>query len=69
MSPKYRLRFRIRQHLPSVLINLGLAANGKRDCGDHTWFNADDVVERCYYCQVGVRPYDRAHFLPVQDVP
>jgi hypothetical protein len=62
MRPKYRLRLRVRRHLPWVLINLGIAAKGKADCGDHSWYNADNVVERCHHCEVGSRPYDPAHF-------
>lgn len=62
MRPRYRLRLRVRRHLPRRLINLGLAAKGARDCGAHGWYNAGDHVERCYYCLVGQRPYDPAHF-------
>jgi len=63
MRPKYRLRLRVRRQLPWVLINLGIAAKGKHDCGDHSWYNADNQVERCHYCEVGERPYDPTHFL------
>ena len=62
MAGRYRVRTRVRRHLPWFLINLGIAAQGRQDCGDHEWHNADNVVERCYHCVVGVRPYDRAHF-------
>jgi len=59
---KYRLRTRVRRHLPWFLVNLGVAGKGRRDCGDHQWYRADDNVEGCYHCDVGVRPYDPAHF-------
>jgi hypothetical protein len=59
---RYRWRTRLRRHLPWFLIDLGLANKGKRDCGDHDWYNADGVVEHCYHCWVGRRPYDPAHF-------
>lgn len=62
MRPKYRLRHRVRTHLPWVLINLGIAAKGKQDCGDHSWYNSDGRVERCNYCEVGERPFDASHF-------
>ena len=63
MTGKYRLRLRIRHHLPWALINLGIAAKGKRNCGDHSGYNADNEVERCHYCDVGERPYDPRHFI------
>jgi hypothetical protein len=44
------------------LTDHGMAAKGKRDCGRHDWYNADGVVERCYHCVPGQRPYDPAHF-------
>ncbi|MDI1459549.1 hypothetical protein QEZ54_01080 [Catellatospora sp. KI3] len=59
---RYRLRTRIRTRLPWFLINLGFADKGRRDCGDHDWYAGDGVVEHCYHCRVGERPYDPAHF-------
>ena len=59
---RFRWRTRIRRSLPWFLVNRGLAGKGKTDCGDHEWYNADGVVERCYHCTVGERPYDPAHF-------
>jgi hypothetical protein len=44
------------------LVDRGVAGKGTTDCGDHEWDNADGVVERCYHCTVGHRPYDPAHF-------
>lgn len=52
--PKYRARTWIRIHLPHVLSDR--IPKGRYDCGAHDWYNADDVVERCYHCVVGVRP-------------
>lgn len=60
---RYRWRTAIRRRLPSFLIDLGVARRGKRDCGAHDFHNVDDVIERCYHCEVGERPYDPAHFL------
>lgn len=62
MSGRYRLRTRVRRHLPSFLIDRGVAAKGKVDCGDHSWYNAGNEVERCHHCEVGARPYDPEHF-------
>jgi hypothetical protein len=45
-----------------LLVDRGVAGKGTTDCGDHEWYNADGVVERCYHCTVGHRPYDPAHF-------
>ena len=28
-----------------------------RDCGKHQWYNADDLVDHCYHCTVGIRPH------------
>jgi hypothetical protein len=54
MSARYGRRTRLRTHLPYAL--LWLAPKGRKDCGDHEFYNADDVVEECYHCEVGVRP-------------
>ncbi|TXR57624.1 hypothetical protein [Quadrisphaera setariae] len=58
---RYRWRTAVRMRTPWWLIERGVAAKGRRDCGDHDFFNADGVVERCYHCQVGERPHDPAH--------
>ncbi len=60
--PRYRFRYQVRRRLPWFLINLGVAAKGSEDCGEHVFYNADGVVERCYFCEVGERPYDPEHF-------
>ncbi len=55
MRQPYRLRTAIRERLPWLLINLGLAGKG-RDCeaagGDHEWYNEGDGVSACYHCRV-----------------
>jgi len=45
-----------------VLVDLGIAGKGTRDCGAHEWYRATDEIERCYHCSVGHRPYDAEHF-------
>ena len=51
----YRLRTRIRRHLPWLLIDMGVADKG-RDCeavgGSHQWYNQDGVTSACYHCRV-----------------
>jgi len=59
---RYRWRTWLRRRLPWLLVDRGVAGKGTTDCGDHEWYNADGVVERCYHCTVGHRPYDPAHF-------
>jgi len=57
MSPRFGLRHSrwrtwLRGHTPDLLFyRLDLAVPKARDCGDHEWYNADDVVERCYHCE------------------
>ena len=55
MSKPYRLRTRIRRHLPWFLINVGVCAKGN-DCekagGIHDWYNMDGVLSACYHCKV-----------------
>jgi hypothetical protein len=53
---RYRWRTAARRHLPPFLLNLGIAAKGRRDCGDHDWYRATDDESRCYHCELGVRP-------------
>ncbi|WP_034088023.1 hypothetical protein [Streptacidiphilus albus] len=54
---KYRWRSRIRVHLPWFILNLEVAAKGKRDCGAHEWYNHDNVVAHCYHCRAGEHPW------------
>jgi len=58
---RFRWRTKIRRSLPWFLVDRGIASKGTTDCGDHDWYNADGVVEHCYHCTVGLRPYDPAH--------
>lgn len=51
MRPKYGSAFRIRRRLSWALINWGVVAKSKSDCGDHNWYNADNNVERCHHCR------------------
>jgi hypothetical protein len=51
----------MRKHLlPWKLI--WLARKGRKDCGNHDWYNADGRVENCMHCKAGVREYSRDHF-------
>jgi hypothetical protein len=54
--PKYRTRTRIRKLLPWVLVDRGWAAKGRSDCGQHEWYRQDQFTERCYHCEIGLRP-------------
>lgn len=60
--PRFRWRTHIRALLPWFLLDRGVAAKSARDCGAHEFYNHDGVVEHCYHCSVGERPYDPAHF-------
>ena len=53
MSGRYRMRTWLRVHLPGALA--ARIPKGGKDCGEHDWYNADDLVERCYHCAVGRR--------------
>jgi hypothetical protein len=44
------------------MVDRGWFDKGSHDCGDHEWYRADEEVERCYHCVVGVRPYPPEHF-------
>lgn len=61
---RYRWRTWLRRRLPWVLIDRGVAGKGEGDCGRHEWYNSDGVVEHCYHCTAGQRPFDAAHFPP-----
>jgi hypothetical protein len=45
---RYRWRTRLRTRLPSPLWRW--VRKGRGDCGNHHWYNADNVVEHCYHC-------------------
>jgi hypothetical protein len=53
--PRYRWRTALRSKLPWILVNRGVAAKGRKDCGEHEWYNHDDAEDHCYHCTVGVR--------------
>lgn len=46
---RYRFRTHLRRRLPFALLRL--SPKGTGDCGNHQWYNADDVVEQCYHCE------------------
>ncbi|MGW4807304.1 hypothetical protein [Kitasatospora sp. NPDC004272] len=54
---RYRLRTRLRRHLPRFLLDRGVAAKGREDCGAHRWYNHDGAVARCYHCAPAERPW------------
>jgi len=49
---RYRLRTWLRGRLPVALARL--VPKGRRDCGAHEWYRADNETWRCYHCQAGV---------------
>jgi hypothetical protein len=53
--PRYRWRTAIRRRLPWVLVNLNVAAKGRRDCGEHEWYKASEDEDLCYHCETGAR--------------
>ena len=61
MSPEVGLRHSrwrtwLRGNTPNFLFyRLGVVVPKARDCGDHEWYNSDNVVEHCYHC-VAKRP-------------
>jgi hypothetical protein len=44
-------------HLPFAVVNRGIPDKGRKDCGNHEWYNSDDIVDRCYHCKAGTRPH------------
>lgn len=51
---RYRTRTWLRENVPVVG---GLFSPGRKDCGDHDWFRADEHTDRCWHCVVGERPH------------
>jgi hypothetical protein len=49
---RYRFRTWLRGRLPGTMA--GLMPKGRRDCGAHEWYRADERTWRCYHCQAGV---------------
>jgi len=62
---KYRWRTRLRGRLPWSPPVYLLVPKGRKDCGDHEWYNSDNRLESCLHC-VAQRPYDPAHFTPAR---
>lgn len=61
---RYRLRTWLRLHEPGWLYARWPIPKGSTDCGNHEFYNSDDVVDRCYHCEVGLRPHLTIHTLP-----
>jgi hypothetical protein len=57
---RYRWRTSARRLLPWWIADH--IPKGSRDCGDHEFYNEDYVVEHCYHCTVGERPFSWTHF-------
>jgi hypothetical protein len=55
---RYRLRTSMRGVLPGWAGRF--APKGARDCGAHEWYHAGNGVDRCYHCEVAMRPHDDA---------
>lgn len=49
---RYRLRSWLRERSPGALARL--LPKGRRDCGAHEWYRADERTWRCYHCAPGV---------------
>jgi hypothetical protein len=60
--PRYRWRTWIRGHVPWAMVDW--FPKGLEDCGQHRWHAWDEDTDRCYHCEVGVRP--RQLFPPEQ---
>ncbi len=61
---RYRLRTWLRGRLPAALARL--VPKGRRDCGAHEWYRADEETWRCYHCEPGistVSPWTREEHL------
>ncbi len=52
--PRYRWRTWIRGRVPWALVDF--FPKGLNDCGQHEWHAYDETTDRCYHCEVGVRP-------------
>jgi hypothetical protein len=55
ITGRFRQRTRLRRRLPLFLVQRGVAAKGRSDCGNHEWYKASDDEDHCYHCRVGVR--------------
>jgi len=54
---KYRWRTRLRRALPYRPPVYLLVPKGRGDCGNHEWYNQDQVTDSCYHCAAGTRPH------------
>ena len=52
--PRYRWRTWIRGRVPWAMVDW--FPKGLKDCGRHRWHAYDHDTDRCYHCEVGVRP-------------
>ncbi len=52
--PRYRWRTWIRGRVPWAMVDW--FPKGLKDCGRHEWYACDETTDRCYHCEVGVRP-------------
>ena len=52
--PPYRTRTWLRENVPVIGRSF---PPGRKDCGDHEWFRADEHTDRCWHCTVGERPH------------
>ncbi|MBS1870709.1 MAG: hypothetical protein JSS99_13720 [Actinobacteria bacterium] len=52
--PRYRWRTWIRGRVPWAMVDW--FPKGRKDCGQHEWYACDHDTDRCYHCEVGVRP-------------
>src|SRR6266576_2873152 len=48
---KYRVRTWLRGNLPEALSRF--FPKGESDCGNHEWYNHDNLTDHCYHCTVG----------------
>jgi hypothetical protein len=49
---RYRFRTWLRGCLPAALA--GRIPKGRRDCGAHEWYRADERTWRCYHCEPAI---------------
>jgi hypothetical protein len=54
----------MRGRVPWALTDL--FPKGLHDCGQHEWHRFDEDTDRCYHCEVGVRPHQPLH-VPIDD--
>jgi hypothetical protein len=62
--PRYRWRTWMRGRVPWALVDL--FPKGRHDCGQHEWHRDEKNTDRCYHCEVGVRPHQPLH-VPIDE--